>query len=107
MVEWIIPILTITITPISSYISWRLGKRKRDNDYLSELQGSIDLLSEKYTASLDELILLRKENCDLKVTQQKMLKEIQELKAENEELKTLVNALNIQLKRLKKYENNI
>lgn len=96
--EWIIAILGITIAPLSSYISWILARRKRNNDFLADLQASIDLLTENYKKALNELTLLRAENIDLKSTQQEMLAQIKELKIENSELKEIINDLNIKLK---------
>ncbi len=95
--QWLIAILGIIIAPISSYITWILARRKRDNDFISDLQSSINLLTDNYKKALNELTTLRAENVDLKSTQQKMIVQIEELKVENEKLKSTINALNKKL----------
>jgi uncharacterized coiled-coil DUF342 family protein len=84
--EWILGILTLVLPVATGAVSYLAGKRKRNNDFLVELQGSIDLLSEKYTKALNELTELRRENMELKLMQERMMREIEALKQENAEL---------------------
>jgi len=69
------------------------GRRKRRNDCLQELQTSIDLLTGKNTDLIKkivdvnaEVIMLRNENAELKVGQERLLKENAQLREELKEL---------------------
>ncbi len=99
--EWLLGILAIVLPGVSSVVTYAVGKSKRKNDFLGNLQGSIDLLTEKYTAALDELTKLRGENLELRTIQQKMLVEMKGLKLENAELKRIINELNEKLENVK------
>ena len=73
---------------------WLVGRRKRNNDFLSELQKSIDMLAAKNKELMDEVVILRKENANLLVNQEKMQTEITKLREENEQLRIEVEELN-------------
>ncbi len=82
----ILPYLVSVVTAIAG---WFGGRRKTQNDFLHELQTSIDLLSAKNAelvkqviALNSEVISLRKENAGLKV-------EIEELNKRLENVKTI------------------
>lgn len=82
------------LTAAAGYLT---GRGKRRNDFLSELQKSIDLLSSKNTDLMkqvvelnDTVVSLRRENGELKG-------EVAELRRENERLSDEVNKLNEQL----------
>ena len=51
---------------LSSVATWLITRRKQNNDFLSELQSSINLLSSENKKILAENIQLRRENVDLK-----------------------------------------
>ncbi len=88
--SYIIPIITAAV-------GWIIGSRKRNNDFLSDLQSSIDLLSnenkkllEDITAVNTEIVKVRKENEELKVA-------VERLCAENSLLKDEIQGLKVQL----------
>ncbi len=54
---------------LGATVSWAVGRRKRKNDFLAEMQRSIDLLSEKYNQVLQENVSLRQEKADWQVSQ--------------------------------------
>jgi cell shape-determining protein MreC len=54
----ILPYLASAITGIAG---WMGGSRKRKNDFLNNLQASIDLLAEKNRLQMEEIIRLRDE----------------------------------------------
>ena len=94
-------ILSILIPIISAVGGWFVGTKKRNNDFISQLQSSIDLLSEKYTATLNKLIEVEKQNADLIIGQNKMIGEMKELQLENGKLQKQVTDLTEQLQNVK------
>ncbi len=51
---------------LGSVISWIVSRRDRNNSFIQKLQGSIDLLSEKYTKALNDYVTLQEENAALR-----------------------------------------
>lgn len=93
--DWI-QVLGYIIAPISSVIAWLAGRKKSKNDFLQEMQASIDLLVEKNKELVAEVTALRLENSGLRYDVQrlatensKMSKEIEELNARLENVKTI------------------
>lgn len=91
---YIIPLFTVAI-------GWLVGSRKRKNDFLKDLQASIDLLSSEnrklladITAVNSEIVAVRKENEELKAS-------VDRLCTENSQLKDEVRQLREQIKRQK------
>ena len=89
---YIIPLLTATV-------GWIVGSRKRRNDFLKDLQASIDLLSSEnrklladITSVNSEIVAVRKENEELKAS-------VDRLCTENSQLKDEVRQLREQIKR--------
>ena len=93
--DWV-AILGFIIAPISSVISWIVGRRRSKNDFLKEMQASIDRLVEKNKELVAEVTALRLENSALRYDVQrlatenkKMSKEIEELNTRLENVKTI------------------
>lgn len=91
---YIIPLFTATV-------GWLVGSRKRKNDFLKDLQASIDLLSSEnrkllvdITVVNSEIVAVRKENEELKAS-------VDRLCTENSQLKDEIRQLRKQLKRQK------
>ena len=80
----------------SSMVAWFFAHRKQKNDFLSELQKSIDLLTEKYTETLNENVQLKADNAKLLANQQVMESKIDSLTRKIDSL----------TKQLKNYEKN-
>ncbi len=85
---------TYIIPAITAAVGWLVGTRKRNNDFLQNLQSSIDLLSsenkkllEDITAVNTEIVAVRKENEELKAAVEKLCKENSLLKEEVKQLK--------------------
>ncbi len=85
---------TYIVPTITAAIGWLVGTRKRNNDFLQDLQSSIDLLSsenkkllEDITAVNTEIVAVRKENEELKAAVEKLCKENTLLKDEVRQLK--------------------
>ena len=93
-------------------LTWLFSKRKRNNDFLAELQQSINNLSTSYTSTLERLVDVQKQNSQLLINQntleaqnkelmenQRVLKqEIEQLRDENKGLIKKLNELNKLLK---------
>ncbi len=85
---------TYIVPAITAAIGWLVGTRKRNNDFLQDLQSSIDLLSsenkkllEDITSVNTEIVAVRKENEELKAAVEKLCNENALLKEEVKQLK--------------------
>ncbi len=86
--SWLSDMVTFALPSgfLGAVVSWAVGRKRRNNDFLSEMQRSIDLLSEKYNAVLQENMTLRKEKVDWQVLQRELLTKVDRLTREVEEL---------------------
>ena len=103
--RWLIDTLVPVLTGI---IGWMAGRRKQKNDFLSELQTSIDLLSKKNGELLkqvvelnDTVVSLRKENGALRGEVAALQSEVIALRKENGDLRSEVEGLRQQLEGVK------
>ncbi len=87
---YIIPLFTATV-------GWIVGSRKRKNDFLQDLQASINLLSaenkrllEEITNTNAEIVAVRKENEELKASVDRLCAENSQLKDEIRQLREQV-----------------
>ena len=96
-----ISLITDCLIPIvTAAAGWLAGKRKRRNDFLKNMQDSIDLLSvenkrllKDLTAVNNEVVALRKENGELKYSVDQLCRENVQLKTEVQDLrKQITNA---------------
>ena len=93
-----ISLITDCLVPmITAAAGWLAGKRKRRNDFLKNMQDSIDLLSvenkrllKDLTAVNNEVVALRKENGELKYSVDQLCKENVQLKEEVRNLRTRI-----------------
>ena len=85
---------TYLLPIITGLAGWFTGTKKRNNDFLTELQSSVDLLAKKNAEILLELVGIRSENANLKV-------EVASLRAENAELKTEIEQMSAKLEGVK------
>lgn len=79
---------------LTGLLDWLAGQRKRNNDFLSDLQNSINMLVDKNTELLQEVVALRVQNVELKVNQEQMKQEIECLRGENKALRAELTELN-------------
>lgn len=93
--DWL-ELLNIVIPVVTGAVGWIVGTRKRKNDFLHEMQSSIDMLSSKNKELLEELVNMREENAklhgeiDLITTELTSLREeIKGLRESKRELKDL------------------
>ena len=93
-----VSIITDCLVPIvTAAAGWLAGKRKRRNDFLKNMQESIDILSmenkrliEDLTTVNREVVALRKENGELKYSVDQLCKENVQLKEEVRNLRTRI-----------------
>lgn len=93
MIEW----LTLILPVLSSVVTWWVMRKKRKNDFLADLQSSIDLLSDKYNTTLQELVVLKGQNAQLMIAQDELKAQIEALSQENAALKDTIDELNTRL----------
>ena len=79
---------------LGSIVTWIFSRRKQNNDFLKELQSSINLLSGENKKILEENIQLRRENIDIKANQEEMLIRIDRLTKEVERLRKTIGKRN-------------
>lgn len=85
---------TFILPVVTAAAGWIAGSRKRRNDFLKDLQASIDLLSSEnrrllsdITAVNAEIVAVRRENEELKVSVDRLCAENAQLKDEVRQLK--------------------
>ena len=91
-------IITDCLVPIvTAAAGWLAGKRKRRNDFLKNMQDSIDILSMENKRLLEDLtnvnrevVALRRENGELKYSVYQLCKENVQLKDEVRNLKNRI-----------------
>lgn len=90
--SYIVPIVTAAV-------GWLAGARQRRNNFIQDLQSSISLLSsenkkllEQITATNEEIVAVRKENEELKMSVDRLCTENSELKIEVRRLREQVQA---------------
>lgn len=100
-------LLTYGLPPITGAVGWfgnrLVGKKKRDNDFIADLQGTINKLVDEYTEALNSLTDLRKQNAELLAGQAKMQLEVAALRKENLLLKNDIEKLNNKIATIKSY----
>jgi regulator of replication initiation timing len=60
-------LLSIVLPAITGVAGWFTGRRKQSNDFLNDLQASINMLAQKNRELMDEVIKLREENAEFRV----------------------------------------
>jgi polyhydroxyalkanoate synthesis regulator phasin len=64
---------------VSSVVTWMVTRRQRNNDFIARLQDSINLLTEKYTETLNENVQLKSDNARMLAAQTVMEEKIDSL----------------------------
>lgn len=102
----IVNILTVLATPVTGILSYSAGKRKRNNDFLQDLQKSVNMLSEKNSELLNELVTVKQQNVQLQVAVTRLqientnlLKQVQDLHQQLENVRVIT--------KIEKKQNNV
>lgn len=85
---------------LTGLAGWWMGRRKKNNDFLMDLQGSVNMLTEENAKLLKALVEVRKDNVILMSNQEEMKIEIEALRKENASLRTEIGELNERMKKL-------
>lgn len=94
-------ILTYLAPALTAIVGWLAGNQKRKNDFLNDLQASIDLLADKNKSLLAEVVKLRSENATLIANQDAMQYRIDELTKQNALFQKEIQELNAMLSGVK------
>lgn len=93
---------------VTAIAGWLVGRRQKNNQFLGDLQGSINLLADKNREQMNEILKLREEIIKLRdenLTQSKEIaaqsREISALKEENAGLREQIASLQEQLSNIK------
>jgi len=85
----ILDIINVLTPIVSLLVGWLLGKRKQKNDFLNELQASVDLLAEKNKSQMEEIIKLREEVIKWRNENSELRQEVETLNQKLEGVKTI------------------
>ena len=90
------------ISAVTGVVGWYAGRKKQQNDMLSSMQASINLLAGENNRLITELTEVKKQNVELIFGQEQTRIEIQSLKLENEALRKEVSLYCEKITKLKK-----
>lgn len=85
------------IATLTSLAGWIVGRKKRNNSFLEDLQRSIDALAAKNAEQMNEILKLREEVVNLRAENLAQSKEILALREDNKFLTEQVESLRNQL----------
>ena len=94
IIQWGVEIILPVLTAVAGFFA---GKKKRDNDFLNELQKSINALSKDNAELIKRTIELNKELVAVKQQNAELQSKVEALRRENAELKTEIEGLKAQL----------
>lgn len=83
-------------------VTWFFSKRKRNNDFIAELQASINNLTISYTSTLSQLVEVQKQNSRLLIKQDRLEQQNESLLLNQEGLKQEIELLRGENKNLLK-----
>lgn len=84
-------IITTLVTVATNVCTYFVTRRKKQNDFISDLQKSIDLLSDRYTKTLNELVTVKETNLQLTTKVNELILENKKLKNEIASLSKRIN----------------
>lgn len=90
-------VIGYVFSAVTGLAGWLVGRRRQNNDFLNDLQGSVNMLTEENARLLKELIEVRKDNAILMANQEQMKIEIEALRKENGTLREEIGELNRRL----------
>ena len=106
----VIELIERCLLPVVTAIAgWMTGRRKKKNDFLSELQSSIDLLSSKNTDLLKQVMSLNETVVKLTNENAALKAEIKAVRQENKEMSDELSRLREKLdgvKTITRVKNN-
>ncbi len=98
--HWI-ALISILISPLTAVSGWLAGRRKRNNDFLHEMQNSINSLATENSKLLDEIVTVKKQNAELLIQNEGMRQRLASLEQQNKQLKQEIKDLNAKFQNVK------
>ena len=86
-------ILGYLIVPISSVISYFAGLRKSKNDFLGDMQKSIDLLTAENAKLIEKVVTLNNAVVELRKENKQLRTEVEELNEKLSNVKTITKKI--------------
>lgn len=72
--------IVLTSTLLASFFGWITTRKQQRNSFITELQKSIDLLSDKNEELMRKVVELREQNIELLANQEEMRQELEALR---------------------------
>ncbi len=98
----ILDIISLLIAPTTGLLGWIVGKRKRNNDFLHEMQKSINTLVTENARLLDEIIVVKRQNTEALIQNEVLEKKLVCMELQNEKLQSSVNHLTVENEQLRR-----
>ena len=98
--DWI-ALTTVLIAPLTALAGWFAGRRKRSNDFLHQMQGSINELVAENTKLLNDIVTVKKQNVELLIQNEVMRKKLSALEKQNLLFSEEITGLNQKLQNVK------
>lgn len=73
-------LITVAASALTGAATWFVSRRKRKNDFISELQNSIDLLAGRYNSAIEQIVALKEENVKLNAKLNILISENEDLR---------------------------
>ena len=86
-------------TFLGSVITWLGNRKKSKNDFLNDLQDSINRLVDENKKLLEKVLALQSENINLLNNQETMKLELNKLRSDNQKLLQQVKELKLKIER--------
>ena len=99
--DWI-ELTSLLLAPATGIAGWLVGKRKRNNDFLHEMQDSINTLVSENTRLLGEIIAVKRINVEVLIKNEVLEKKMASVEHQNEKLQASVNKLTKENEQLRK-----
>lgn len=98
VIKWVVDILLPVLTGVTG---WLAGRRKRNNDFLGDLHGSINTLSAKNAELVKTVVALNETVISLRAENAELKSEVSALRTENKQLSDEIAQLRDQLANIK------
>ncbi|MDR0363666.1 MAG: hypothetical protein LBH92_01385 [Bacteroidales bacterium] len=98
--DWI-TLVSVLLAPLTAACGWFVGKRKRNNDFLQDMQNSINTLVAENSRLLDEIVTVKRQNVELLIQNEVMKNKLAALEQQNEQFKQEITDLNAKFQNIK------
>ncbi len=98
--DWV-ALIGVLLAPITALAGWLAGRRKRSNDFLHAMQGSINKLVAENSKLLDDVLTVKRQNVELLVQNEVMRNKLAALEEQNAQFKEEITVLNSKLQNVK------